>query len=67
MRSNITTTLVALLTAVAAPTSGQKPMNMKPVLVSYNEKTPQSVVDEAMDSIRKAVSMTRWTPSFSRC
>jgi len=59
MRSSISTTLVALLAAVASATSGQKPMNMKPVLVSYNEKTPQSVVDEAMESIRKAVSMTR--------
>ena len=44
--------LLALLAAFAAAVSPQKP-----VIVSYPEDTPQSVLDKAMDAIKKAVRL----------
>lgn len=50
MKLYINIILFALLAALTGAVSPQKP-----VIVSYPEDTPQSVVDKAMESIRKAV------------
>lgn len=42
--------LLALFVAFASAVSPQKP-----VIVSYPDDTPQSVLDKAMEAIRKAV------------
>lgn len=44
--------LLALLAAFAAAEAPQKP-----VIVSYPDHTPQSVLDQAMEAIKKAVCL----------
>ena len=44
--------LVAMLAVMAFAQAPQIP-----VVVSYPEETPQSVIEEAMEAIRKAVNM----------
>lgn len=53
MKLAFTLLLPALLAAFAFAQAPQKP-----VIVSYPEDTPQSIIEEAMDAIRKAVRHT---------
>ena len=50
MKLKLQTLLLLLLTAFAAAEAPQKP-----VIVSYPDDTPQSVLDQAMAAIKKAV------------
>lgn len=50
MRIQLTVWLLAILAALVLAQAPQVP-----VVVSYPEDTPQSVLEDAMDAIRKAV------------
>ncbi len=56
MRFAIQFLLVAFLALLAAAATPHR--EQKPVIVSFDKDTPQDVLDQAMDAIKKAVRLS---------